>query len=476
MSVRSILQTLAVAALAACSSSTDGGGGPAAHLQVTPAVINLAVPGTQQLTVSVLDDLGATLNLPVTFTSSDTSVARVNTTGLVTTFAPGVVSITVSSGTATAVVVPLVASNNIVTVTVDTTFITGAQSAHLTAIVKNGAGATVTAPVTFTARDTSVFATGATGTVTRKTSGSVYVVAASGGGRDSVRITAVVARLPVTRTPFAVVMLSGGAAFVTRLDTATVYRLNLGAMTGAASVAVGSTPSSIALNKAGTQAYVGNQGSNSVSVINPASDAVTSTLNFSGTVLSVGVPPGDSLLLVGTDNGKLYIVRLASLTVSDSIPVPSYTNSLAFRGDTTVFANSVAAGTVAEINLRTRTVVRTLTIGGIPQALLVSANGSQLYVANEVGQLQIWNLASGTLVNGIPLPGGGGFSLARNPATGLLYVGTSYFGQRIHVIDPVSQTIVRTILTGGTVRRIAFLPDGSIGIAANEAGWVDFIK
>ncbi len=115
-------------------------------------------------------------------------------------------------------------------------------------------------------------------------------------------------------------------------------------------------------------------------------------------------------------------------------------------------------------------------IGGYPQELIVSPHGDQLYIANEAGSVQTLDLASGTVVSTIPLLGGGGFAMARNPANGLLYVSTGYFSSTVWVIDPATPTIVRRIITGGVPRRIAFNAAGTVGIVANEANWVDFIR
>jgi len=240
-------------------------------------------------------------------------------------------------------------------------------------------------------------------------------------------------------------------------------------------VGVGDTPTSVAVNQAGTRAYVGNQNGRSVAVINTATNAVLATIPINASVMGLFVTPGDSLLLVGTDSSKVYVVRTSSASVIDSIPAP-IVNAMVMRGDTTVFASAPFAGVVGELNLRTRQLVRTLPVGGIPQGLALAANGTQLYLANEVGQFQVWDLASVSLVGYVDLPGGGGYGLARNPTTGLVYVGTSYIGSRVHVIDPAARQILRVIMVGGTPRRIAFAPDGSVGVVANENGWVDYIK
>jgi hypothetical protein len=55
----------------------------------------------------------------------------------------------------------------------------------------------------------------------------------------------------------------------------------------------------------------------------------------------------------------------------------------------------------------------------------------------------------------------------------LLYVTSSGY---VYVVDPVSRTLINYAVVGGVTRQVAFSADGSIGIVANENGWVDFIK
>jgi DNA-binding beta-propeller fold protein YncE len=108
---------------------------------------------------------------------------------------------------------------------------------------------------------------------------------------------------------------------------------------------------------------------------------------------------------------------------------------------------------------------------------VVAPGGATLYYADEAAScLQILDLASGTRSGFVPLPPAGGFGVARNPANGLLYVSTSYYGARVLVVDPVARQVVKTIVTGGVPRRISFTANGSVGIVANEGGWVDYIQ
>jgi YVTN family beta-propeller protein len=294
-----------------------------------------------------------------------------------------------------------------------------------------------------------------------------------------------VPRAALAGRPFALAVSPAGVVYVTLLDASHVARLDLsGAVTGTATV--GATPSSLVFDGAGERVYVGDQGGRSIHVIDVATNRVVDSLPFGGAVTGLAVAPGDSMLLVGTDAGKVYFVQLPSLTVADSVLLPpimgggplaplQFTNAMAIR-DTLVYASCPYAGIVAVINLRRHQLVATLDVGGVPQELLVAPSGAELYLANEIGELQVISLTTRTLARTVTMPGGGGFGLARNPADGLLYVTTSYFGRNVVVVDPAAGSVVRVITTDGVPRRIAFTPTGSAGAVANEDGWVDFLR
>jgi len=462
----------------ACSSSTSAGNGPD-HILVTPSFVSLPIAGSQQLLVVVYDAGNNAISNPaITYSSSDTTVARVSATGLVTAVNTGIAAVTVTSRPLGATVeVDVSGAATVKLTTPDTLFLTGSQTYQLVAVARDGAGSVMpSAPIIWASRDSTVVTVSSTGVVARRSAGTVYVIAASGLGRDSALVTVLVARVNIVGggTPFATAVLSSSVGYVTLESAGQLQSLDLTApgLSGTPT-AVSVWPTSLALDASG-YAYVGNQGSYSVSVVNTATGAVADTIPITGTPLALLVPPGDSLLLVGTDEGHVYIVRLATRAIVDSFPT-AVTNSLVMRGDTTVFANELSPAGVVEYNLRTRQVVRTLPVSGVPQGMVVAPSGTTLYVANETGYLQFWDLTTGTLTIQTALPPAGGYGLARNPANGLLYVSTSYLGSRVLVVDPATKLIVRTILTGGTPRRISFTTDG-LGIVANEQGWVDYIK
>lgn len=89
--------------LAACGPSSGGGGivtvpGDAASVVVSPSSATLGVGGTLQLNATLFDRNGEELSGEVSWTSSNSGVAPVSESGLVTALEEGVATITASAG------------------------------------------------------------------------------------------------------------------------------------------------------------------------------------------------------------------------------------------------------------------------------------------------------------------------------------------------------------------------------------------
>ena len=95
---------IALTGLAACGPSGGGtivtipGDNPTASVVVSPSSATLGVGGTLQLTATLFDGNGEELSGDVSWTSSNSGVAPVTDSGLVTAEAEGVATITASAG------------------------------------------------------------------------------------------------------------------------------------------------------------------------------------------------------------------------------------------------------------------------------------------------------------------------------------------------------------------------------------------
>lgn len=286
--------------------------------------------------------------------------------------------------------------------------------------------------------------------------------------------SAIVATLSLPGAPLAVA-IKGDVAYVTRVSMGVVQVLSLTSLSFVDSIGVGSLPCGIVLNSSGTTAYVANQGSDNVSIIDVATKTQTGTIPVTGDPLPIALSPDDSVLFVTTNANRLYKIILATNSVVDSLPLPATSHYLVTHpNDTLLYVATRDAGSVLEVNWRTMTVARTFALGGRTQGMVLAPDRSELYVVNETtNRLHIVTLSSGSATN-IPLDAGA-HSIGLSADGTKLYVGLLFAG-KISVFDRAARTLLHTIETGGTVRWMATdVPRGRM-IVANEGGWVDVVR
>jgi YVTN family beta-propeller protein len=244
-------------------------------------------------------------------------------------------------------------------------------------------------------------------------------------------------------------------------------------MTMGASVSTGSDPVEAAFDPAGTSTYVTNQFSSTVTILD-AAGTITGTVPVRGDPWRVRVSKDGSRVFVTANNGVLSVIDAAARAVVDSYDLGVPINGIALSpNDSLLYVTAFTSGRLYEVNWRTRT-VRELVTGGAPQDVAVSSTGDEMFIANESGYLEVRNVATGALVRSVQLAGGG-FGLALSPDNAQIWVTLSNTGA-VQVISRATWTVLSTIQTGGTPRRVAFDLLGTTAVVANEAGWVDFIR
>lgn len=182
---------------------------PVARVDVAPTTVSLNPGQTSQLTATAYDANNNVLVRPVTWVSSNTAVATVSTTGLVTAVASGNATISATSGGVTGTAVITVAQVPVASVTVTP----GAPNMfpndvlQLTATARDAGGNVITGrPTTWSSSNTSVATVGTTtGLVTAVTQGAATITATV----DGVTGTATVS---INATPVASVTLAPSSA------------------------------------------------------------------------------------------------------------------------------------------------------------------------------------------------------------------------------------------------------------------------
>jgi YVTN family beta-propeller protein len=275
--------------------------------------------------------------------------------------------------------------------------------------------------------------------------------------------------------PFGAAIGQSGDVLVTQLDAETVAHGVLPATSLGTAISVGSVPTDVTIDATGTYAYVTNQFSSNVGVIDLASNSQVATIPVSGDPFRVKLSSDGNMLFVTGNADSLFIVDVASREIVRRLAIGQDANGLAqdYTG-ARLYVSNQSDGTVAEVDLNTGTVLRSITVGGHPQELVLSPGGTLLFVADESGSVQVWSLREGVKRDEIQVAGGA-FALAVSPDWRQLYISSS-LGGAVYLINWKTGATLKTVTTGGTPRRIAFTADGTTAVVANEAGWVDFIK
>jgi YVTN family beta-propeller protein len=189
----------------------------------------------------------------------------------------------------------------------------------------------------------------------------------------------------------------------------------------------------------GVRVFVTNEGSGTLSVIDPATSSVVETVPLGKRPRGVKLSPDGKSLYValsGSPNAPPGVDRR-------SLPPPDR-----------------AADGIGEVDTQTLRLKRIIRAGDDPEQLDVSPSGTRLYVANEeTAQLTVVDVPSGRVVATVNV-GDEPEGVAIRPDGRVVYV-TSEADGDIFVIDTATNALIAKIAVGDRPRSIGFLPDGS---------------
>ena len=165
---------------------------PVSSVTVSPATANVAIGSTTQLSATLKDASGVTLTgRVVTWSSSQTTIATVSPTGLVTGVSGGTATITATSEGRTGTATVTVAGSGVrtVTVTPSTASVNVLGTVTLTATVRDPSGAIINAPVTWSTSNALIAGVSSNGTVSGLLPGTATITAKSGSATGTATIT-----------------------------------------------------------------------------------------------------------------------------------------------------------------------------------------------------------------------------------------------------------------------------------------------
>jgi trimeric autotransporter adhesin len=335
--------TVLVAVATACSSTTGVKG--VSIINVSPPTATLLVHDQLVLHAQVLDQSGGALGSASVFWSSDdTTIAPVSSTGVVTAMAPGVVHIAASadgvSGTATITVSATKVAS--VTVVPDTLRLAPGGASRLLATAYNASGDIITGlAVTWGSSNTAVATVDQTGAVTAITDGTSTISASIGGQIGSaVTIVSVPKVATVTIVPDTLTVAVGATSQL----QATAYDDD-GRVLSGLPITWGSGNTAIA-----TVDTLGN-----VTGVGPGTTQVSAAIGGKTGIATVIVTPLVPVTINGCHGGTLTEDTAASIVVNGNIDgqckatLTSKSGSIEIKGnvDNASSATLVAATSVA---------------------------------------------------------------------------------------------------------------------------------
>lgn len=274
--------------------------------------------------------------------------------------------------------------------------------------------------------------------------------------------------------PWGVGISPHGVVYVTEVGSDSVARVAVDSDSVVQRYHVGSGPYDIWFNAAGTRMYVPTLYDGMVRVLNTATGAVTDSFNVGAEPVRALLSRDEAKLYVTQADGRLQVVQASTGVVDTTIALGSVPlNDIALNSSGSRLYVASVGGTVTEINTLVDAVTRSYAPGGKPQDLVVGKGDSVLYVANEGGWVDAWNVNTWTRSDSIPVPGA--FGVALSPDGAELWV-TSPSSGFVYVIDCATRAVTKSILVFGTPRHLAFTADGAAVVLANEYGAVQIIR
>ncbi|HUQ80387.1 MAG TPA: Ig-like domain-containing protein [Gemmatimonadaceae bacterium] len=378
---------------------------PVASVRLTPTSRDLLVGQTVPLSAQALDASGNVLDgRPVTFTTSNATVASVSASGVVTALAPGSAIITAASegrssvATITVTTVPVAS----VTVTPNASPVVVGQSTQLRADAKDASGQTLAGrPIVWSTSAAGVATVSSTGLVIALAPGSATITATSEGKTGTATIT-------VSPKPVSAVIISPGQASVTVGQTAQLS----GQVTDDAGNLLSGRPITYSSGSPGI-ATVSASGlvtgvAAGTATITATSEGKTGTATIVVTpvpVARVGVSPSEASVIVGQTvqldaaaeaaNGQTLTGRTVVWSSGDpsvaSVSAAGLVTGLA-PGSTVVFASvdgvtGTAVITVRQIPVGTVTIsppTSSVVVGGSTQLTATVRDGSGATLTNRL--------------------------------------------------------------------------------------------
>ncbi len=263
-------------------------------------------------------------------------------------------------------------------------------------------------------------------------------------------------------------------AYITNQSSNTVSVIDTSANTVSTTITVGNSPTGAAVTPNGSKAYIANRTDGTVSVINTVNNTVSKTITVGTSPAGVAITPdGTKAYITNQGGNSVSVINTATDTISTTITVGSNPWGVAITPDGryAYVANGTSPGTVSMIDIATNTVSATITVGNSPAGIAVNPSGVTVYVTNQSSGTVSYFAAGNTspTVNAVTV-GSTPSGIAITPNGAHAYVANAG-SSNVSVIDTSTNTVSTTIsISSANPSGAAVTPDGSTVYVTNGAG------
>jgi DNA-binding beta-propeller fold protein YncE len=360
-------------------------------ITASPADTSIKQGASYQIRTRVLDSLGDSVaNAPRTFHSSDTAIAVVSGTGLVTGRKPGPAFVQVTSGTlGTFVSVSVLDSNVIARIPLaNAPYGVAASNAGVVYVTQVAAFAvrrinmatlklTDSIPVGADPIQVAFAGAGATALATKRLSHSIGII--------NVATHAQIDTIAIPGDPYPIRISANGATAYVTSTAGWLYKIDIASRTRIDSVPAPDPSTQLTLGPGDSLAYFSSESAGTVTEVRTATMTAVRTFPTGGTPQGLAVSQNGAELYVADESGPLRIWSLTSATQIDTVATGGGTFGVSLTPDGTKLFVGTTAGKILLINRTTRAIIHAINVGGTPRNIAVDPVTGFAVVPNEAG-------------------------------------------------------------------------------------------
>ena len=271
--------------------------------------------------------------------------------------------------------------------------------------------------------------------------------------------------------------------YATNYYSDTVSVINGATNTVTDTIDVGANPQGITVDPTTDSIYVTNFGADTVSVINGATNAVVATIGVGTDPEGIAVDPTTDAVYVANagPSSTVSVINGATNTVSTSISgITAPTAVAADPATGTVYVTSTTENTVSVITESTDTITATISIGCScetmdPFAITVDPTTDTVFTANFfASSVSVISGATNTLSTTIATGSNAPYSVTANPTSDTVYIAGT---DGVSAINGATDSVTGTIDTGTYLRGVAVDPTaGTVYATAYNSASVSVIN